>query len=92
MGVRPPAEVRKLIVGYFFGIGVAFGKHIRTGSRKCVQHFLVSLLFLTRDVLFNFIRGKRPTKAGQLLNFVRGTIASFSMRIDSTTHVFIEQD
>jgi glycosyltransferase involved in cell wall biosynthesis len=88
-GVRGVDEAPKLVRGYAFGLGAAFTKHLRLGTRP--GRFLLPrwLVFFSFRAGKNLLRRRRPVGIGFLKGLLQGAWGSRHTAIDRSTGRYI---
>jgi glycosyltransferase involved in cell wall biosynthesis len=85
LGIRPTSKARSLIEGYSFGLGAAFAKHLRLGSRPgrwLLLHWVVRLSATTAK---NILLRRRPLGFAWLEGIIKGAWSSLRTPIDRRT-------
>ena len=91
-GIRKPGhEFKNLIIGYGTGTAAALFKHVRLGDPAGILVYFRFLGSTVWRVSANVVSGERPTGAGYLIAFIKGTLASYKFRVDRRRRQYVER-
>ena len=80
---------KQLFSNYASGTAAAFVKHIRMGDLDALRIYLGHLLGCVKLMLINTSRLRRPIGIGYTLAFLKGSVASFSYRVDRQRRLYV---
>jgi glycosyltransferase involved in cell wall biosynthesis len=80
---------KQLLSNYASGTAAAFVKHVRMGDLDALRIYVSHLLGCVKLVVINAARLRRPIGIGYTLAFLKGSVASFSYRVDRQRRLYV---